>query len=81
MAQFHITIGTTLQVQGSFLDDYVIEKITRRPAADGTKRTIIAARTVRQRCFPNTIPTVWSDTELLAQLTDGSLRIAETQAA
>jgi hypothetical protein len=81
MAKFHIKVGTTLQVMGSVLDDYVIERITRRPAADGTTHVSIAARTVRQRCFPSTVPTVWSDTELLEQLTNGSLRIVETKKA
>jgi hypothetical protein len=82
MAKYHIKVGTTLQdLAGSTLDDYVVEKITRRAAVDGTTRTTIAVRTVRQRCFPSTVPTVWSDTELLAQLTNGSLRVVETPQA
>jgi hypothetical protein len=55
MAQNTIRVGTTLWVKGTILDDYVIERITSRPAAGGKKIYTIEARTVRQRCFPREV--------------------------
>lgn len=56
MAQYKIRVGTVLQVKGSMLDDYVVERVRSRPSPEGTQCvTVIEARTVRQRCFPRAL--------------------------
>ncbi len=79
MAQFKIRVGTKLIVKGSILDDYVIERITSRPAPDGKKYYTIEARTVRQRCFDRALTgyKVWDGAYVLDCLNAGSMRIAE----
>jgi len=82
MAQYHIRVGTILQVKGSMLDDYVIEKIRRRPAPDGKKAYTMEARTVRQRCFDRTLTgyRIFDGAYVLDCLNAGSMRIVEQHA-
>lgn len=77
--QYHIKVGTTLRVKGSTLDDYVIEKITSRPAHAGQKSYRIEARTVRQRCFDRALTGyhTWDGAYVLDCLNAGSMTIAD----
>ncbi len=77
--QYHLKVGTTLQVKGSSLDDYVIEKIRTRPAPDGKTFYTIEARTVRQRCFDRLLTgyTSWPSSYVLDCLNAGTFTLKE----
>lgn len=79
MAKYHIRVGTILQVKGSMLDDYVVEKIRSTTAPNGTKVTTIEARTVRQRCFDRALTgyDTFESAYVLDCLTAGSMQIIE----
>jgi hypothetical protein len=74
--QFHIKVGTVLTVKGSPMDDYVIEKITKRTTEAGTTYRI-EARTVRQRCFDRALTGVhlFDKASLLEALNTGTMHI------
>lgn len=77
---YHIKVGTTLQVKGSILDDYVIEKIITTTTPHG-KHYTVEARTVRQRCFDRSVTgyTTWDGTYLLDCLKAGRMTIQEPE--
>jgi len=79
MAKFPIRVGTTLHVKGSMPDDYVIEKITKRPAPHGGTIYTLEARTVRQRCFDRSLTgfKIFDGAYVLDCLNAGSMSIQD----